>query len=111
LNVARCFVLEARDAELWAHLYPGEVATDPVQYKDALLGARMEPSKRILGLTTQLPVRHVFAGLRADLDFARDAASPAQRRELAGVSGRELHGAVWADTPKGHERMRGEHQA
>ena len=84
LEQARVELLEARDAEIWAHLYPGEVATDVVQYKDALIGARMEPLKRILGLTTQLPVRHVFAALRADADYARDAASPAQRRELAG---------------------------
>ena len=111
LEQARVELLEARDAELWAHLYPGEAATDVVQYRDALIGARLEPLKRIFGLTSQFKFSHVFAALRADLDFARDAASPAQRRELAGASARDPRGAVWKDTPEGEAQIRAEHQA
>ena len=111
LEQARVEMLEARDGELWAHLFPGEVATDQVQYRDALIGARLEPLKRIFGLTSQIKFNQVIAGLRADLDFARDAASPAQRRELAGASGRDPRGAVWKDTPEGEAQIRAEHQA
>ncbi len=71
----------------------------------------MEPLKRIFGLTSQIKFSQVIAGLRADLDFVRDAASPAQRRELAGASGRDPRGAVWKDTPEGEAQIRAEHKA
>ncbi len=111
LERARQDLADARQAALWAALFPDVTASASPNYAILALGLR-RPVEQALGIPTQLQTERVLMALRADADALRTAATPAQRTQLEGAkpsTHRDV--AVWADSDEARQAERQEKQA
>ena len=99
-------LLELRDTELFALLYPAaEAATDVPR---SLVLGLAQPMRETIGQSTQLSADRVWALLRADADLIQSAINTEQKTALQGADPHDPRSAVWAETDAGRERDRAE---
>ncbi len=111
LERARQDLADARQAALWANLFPDVTASASPNYAVLALGLR-RPVEQALGIPTQLQAERVLMVLRADADALRTAATPAQRTQLEGAKPRTPREvAMWADSDEARFAERQEKQA
>ena len=93
----RATLAEVRAAELWARLFPHELANrEPLT---RLFGGGLRQVSEPLGITAQTDYARLVEALRADALWLRHAAaSNEQRALLEGRDARASRGAVWADS-------------
>ena len=102
LEQARAELVGAREAALWAALYPGEQASRGPQ-SSLLAAGRAKPVRETLGLETAVQYGRVLKALAADADYWRDAGTtPEQRAEMTGTTESDpTRDVVWTATPEG----------
>jgi hypothetical protein len=111
LEQARGDLVGAREAALWAAIYPGEQAGRGPQ-SSLLAAGRAKPVRETLGLETALEYGRVLAALRADSLYWRDAGTtPEQRAEMGDTPDTARASVAWVATPEGAEAERRERQA
>jgi hypothetical protein len=90
-------VLELRQTELWAALFPDETLVSEPNTQSLAGAVRRVQGPCVPGVQTNLPVEGVFALLRADADFCAGAATIAQAAREKGVTPNQLTGreATW----------------
>jgi hypothetical protein len=94
---ARADLELAREAELWASLFPGD-QTAPMPPFAKLAGGLKRVGER-LGVAEAIGVDRLYEALREDAAWLKDAATPAQRAEIDGIDPRQS-GAVWVGSPE-----------
>jgi hypothetical protein len=104
LEEARDELAANREAELWALTYPNDTASMMPPLRQ-LAGGLKQVGER-LGVAESIGVERIFAALRSDADWLKDAATPQQRAEINGVDQRKAQGAVWAGSPEDIENQR-----
>lgn len=112
LGSARDALVEARQAALYAALYPGELALRGPR-ETLVAGGHAKRTKDALGVDWQVEHARLLRALSSDAEYWRDAATPEQRAAIGGDARpvdpqRE---AVWTATPEGSEAERAERQA
>ena len=102
----------AREAALWAAIYPGEQAGRGPQ-SSLLAAGRAKPVRETLGLETAVEYGRVLKALAADALYWRDAgATPEQRQAMSGDTDSDrARDVVWTNTPEGAEAERAEKKA
>lgn len=109
LQAARANLVDLRSSAVWASLYPAPEAgqAPPVQQ---VHGGQARPVAQALGVAVAVQAERVFALLREDAQWLKDAMTPEQKAALLGRDPNPAD-AVWNDTPEGAEFERNEQQA
>ena len=114
LEQARADLVGAREAALWAAIYPGEQAGRGPQ-SSLLAAGRAKPVRETLGLETAVEYGRVLKALVADARYWRDAGTtPEQRQAMSGDTNSDrarASGVVWTNTPEGAAAERAEKEA
>jgi hypothetical protein len=91
---ARAELMAARESEVWARLYPNELAS--AQPSDLIVdGLRKPQTDAIPGLTFQVAPHSLWRLLQADADYLASACTPDQQRLLTGDDGAVREGTHW----------------
>jgi hypothetical protein len=96
LALARDELRACRRDEVWASLYPHQAAM--AEPPDSITGARKRPLERA-GINAPVAPDRLFDGLRADVEWLREAATNEQGAALAGIDPRHKPGTVWVNDP------------
>ena len=104
---AREELVEAREAQLWAALYPSELAQTTPNWTQLATGLR-KPVEGTLGVKTVVTAANVVAALRADADVLREVTTQDQAAALRSVTTAELTGRV-AEWQEGQPDLVGPH--
>ena len=109
LEACRGDLLAAREAALWARLYPSASAMrEPPQ---ALALGLRKPAMEAFGHPLRLEPARLWDLLRRDAELIPNAIADEQKRELDGPDPHDPRSAVWAESAEGQERDRAERQA
>jgi len=104
LLAAREELLQRREAELWANLYPAAIAG----HAPSTVIAGGQSLRQVLGYEGQFNPGQIQKLLEFDRQWAEHAASAEQRRLLLGR--RDRRQAVWAGTTEDFEQQRAERE-
>lgn len=103
----RARLAELRQAEVWASLFPHELAAREPMTR--LFGGGLQHVSAPLGLSAQFDYDRIIEALRADAMWLRHAlATNEQRALLEGRDPRASNDAVWADTPESRAERKAE---
>ena len=103
----RTALAEAREAAVWARLYPDE-STGRMPRFNTFAGA-LRRVLQPLGMTAQVDASRVFEALRGDADWLRDVVGSEQRSALDGEQPLDLRReAGWANDEQTREYERRE---
>jgi hypothetical protein len=104
---ARATLGELRQAEIWARLFPSELANREPQTR--LFGGGLRHVSQPVGITAQIDYARMIDALRADATWLRNAAATNEQRALLeGRDPRSSRGAKWADTDEYKAERRAE---
>ncbi|CAN5710062.1 hypothetical protein BH20ACT14_BH20ACT14_15990 [soil metagenome] len=98
LEQARTEAMDARRAELWAALFPAELAIHDVGGALVLGGRTL---RSVPWYISQTSAESVLTLLQADAEWIRNAQTADQRAEIEGTDPRHDPDTVWADSPEG----------
>jgi len=112
LEQARADLVGAREAALWAAMYPAQQAGRGPQ-SSLLAAGRAKPVRETLGLETAVEYSRLLKALAADALYWRDAGTtPEQRQAMSGDTDSDrARDVVWTNTPEGAEAERAEKKA
>jgi hypothetical protein len=99
LEDARDELASTREAELWALTYPNDTASLMPPLRQ--LAGGLQRVGEQLGVAESINVDRVFAALRSDSEWLKDAATPQQKAEIDSVDQRKpgLSGSTHRSTP------------
>jgi hypothetical protein len=100
LERARDELVEARRTRRWARLFPEEAANRDEIITAHVAGGLLQPVKRTLGTSAQVPFQALLDALHADADVLRDGLPGADRDGLD-----IRRDAVWMNTAEGQQAM------
>jgi len=108
LERSRAHLLELRQAELWARLFPAAEAALTPHNESVLVGATTKPTERTVQIrpAPRLEATAICELLREDARWLRDAAAPQERDLLAGRRPGERESAAQWGNPSAWELRR-----
>jgi hypothetical protein len=103
LRNARADLLDVAHALRWVELFPSENAVASIGVEAHLCAGLLEPVRRLIGTTAQLPVEQILQAFTEDARVLTDRRSPEARRELGTWTPTPEIEAMWSDDPRAKE--------